>query len=180
MLKSSATLLDADPRFRDLISHNAATGEIRPMRIDDLRELVHPIELSQNVPATIREQFDIARNAFVYSWFVYEFATLAEQQCYFVLEMALRDRIAPAPPNTSKSPGLGKLLKAATEQGFLQRKDFEMPSISGSGETAYILDLIPMFRNHLMHGNIHLLPQQTPDVIKLCAEILNRLFAARS
>lgn len=41
------------------------------------------------------------------------------------------------------------------------------------------LDLIPMLRNHVMHGNIHLLPQRTPNVMELCAEILNRLFAVQ-
>ncbi len=74
------------------------------MRIDDLRNLVAGIELSARVPATIKEQFDIARNAFVYSWFVYEFATLAEQQCFTTLETALRHRLdtgsTPARPPT--------------------------------------------------------------------------------
>jgi hypothetical protein len=90
MLKPSASLLESDARFRDFVFQSAATGEIRPMQIDDLRGMMASIELSQHVPATIREQFDIARNAFVYSWFVYEFATLAEQHCYSVVERALR------------------------------------------------------------------------------------------
>jgi len=80
MLKSSAALLEPDARFRDLTFQFAPTGELRPMCIDDLRNMVAAIELKEHVPAAIREQFDIARNAFVYSWFVYEFAPLAEQQ----------------------------------------------------------------------------------------------------
>jgi hypothetical protein len=87
MLKSSESLLDSDPRHRDQIVIDAVTGNCRPMRLQDFRDMVAPIALDTNVPSTICEQFDIARNAFVYSWFVYEFATLAEQQCYATLEM---------------------------------------------------------------------------------------------
>lgn len=147
------------------------------MCIDDLRTMVSSIELTQQVPAAIREQFDVARNAFVYSWFVYEFATLAEQQCFAILEMALRQRLDPAAPaNTTRSPGLDSLLKTAVKRGWLRRDDFLMPSISGSGGAMCSLDLIPMFRNHLMHGNIHHLPQGTPHVMRLCADVMNRLF----
>jgi hypothetical protein len=111
------------------------------------------------------------------SWFVYEFATLAEQQSFAILEMALRHRLDPAaPPNTTRSPGLNRLLKTAVKRGWLRREDFLVPSITGSGDAMCTLDLIPVFRNHLMHGNIQLLPQGTPDVMRLCTDIVNRLF----
>lgn len=181
MLKPSRALLESDPRFRDHVFHSAETGEIRPMRIEDLWGLVGPIQLNPQVPADIREQFDVARNAFVYSWFVYEFATLAEQQCFAILEMALRRRHSPTvPPNTTRSPGIDKLLKTAVKEGWLLRDDFMVPSISGSGQTACTLDMIPMFRNHLMHGNVHLLPQGTPEIMRLCVDVMNRLFATAS
>ena len=178
MLKSSESLLDSDPRHRDQVFIDAVTGNCRPMSLQDFHNMVAPIVLDARVPSAIREQFDIARNAFVYSWFVYEFATLAEQQSYTTLEMALRHRFDPAaPPNTSRSPGLAKLLKAATEEGWLRREDFLMSSISGAGGEMCSLDLIPVLRNHVMHGNIQLLPQGTPDLLRLCADVMNRLFA---
>lgn len=178
MLKHGASLLEPDVRFDGLATHDADTGERRPMRIDDLRSMVASIELAQHVPAAIREQFDVARNAFVYSWFVYEFATLAEQQCLAILEMALRQRLDPAAlPNTTRSPGLNSLLKTAIQRGWLRREDFSVPSVSGSGESTCLLDFIPLSRNHLMHGNTHLLPQGTPEIMRLCADVMNRLFA---
>jgi hypothetical protein len=144
-----------------------------------LHSMVRGIELDDAVPAAIRDQFDTARNVFAYSWFVYEFTMLAEQHCYFVLEMALRQRLDPeAKPNTTKSLGLAKLLKAATERGYLQRKDFDMPSMSGAVGTFCQLDFIPLARNHLAHGNINLLPQYALMQIELTARILNKLFAA--
>jgi hypothetical protein len=179
MLKPSAALLESDARFRDLVFHDAATGEVRPMCIDDLRNMIAVVELNEYVPVTIRDQFDIARNVFVYSWFIYEFATLAEQQCFAVLEMALRHRLDPAaPPNTTRSPGLDKLLKAAVNQGWLKRDEFMVPSISGANDAMCLLDFIPRSRNHVMHGNIQLLPQGTPDIMRLCADVMNKLFAS--
>jgi hypothetical protein len=144
MLKPSAALLECDARFRDLVFHDAETGEVRPMCINDLRTMVASIELKPHVPAPIREQFDVARNGFVYSWFVYEFATLAEQQCFAALEMALRHRLDPAAPlNTTRSPGLDKLLKSAVKDGCLKRDEFMVPSISGAGDSMCLLDFIP-------------------------------------
>jgi hypothetical protein len=49
-----------------MVVHDAETGQPRSMRIDDLWNMAAPIELGEQVPAPIREQFDIARNAFVY------------------------------------------------------------------------------------------------------------------
>lgn len=178
MLKPADALLEPDPRQRDFIFRDGATGQTRPMRIDDLRGMVAKIELSGLIPAAIREQFDIARNAFVYSWFVYEFATLAEQQCYATLEMALRHRLDPgAPANTTRSPGLHKLLKSAVERGWLRREDFLAPPALGAGEPLCLLDFIAPSRNHVMHGNVQLLPQGTPDLLRLCTDVMGRLFA---
>jgi hypothetical protein len=56
-------------------------------------------------------------------------------------------------------------------------EDFLVPSVSGSGGTTCLLDFIPLSRNHLMHGNIQLLPQGTPDIMRLCADVMSRLFA---
>jgi hypothetical protein len=55
MFKSSAALLEPDPRYRDLVFHSGETGELRRMRMEDLRNLVTGIELNECVPATIRE-----------------------------------------------------------------------------------------------------------------------------
>jgi hypothetical protein len=178
MLKPTEALLECDPRFRDMVKLSPETGESRPMCMEDLWGLVESVELHVSVPQSIRDQFDIARNAFVYSWFVYEFASLAEKHSFTVLEMALRRRTHPEEsPDTSRSPGLRSLLDAAKENGWLRAADFEMPSISGSDGTMSRLDLLLQFRNHALHGNVHLLPQETPTVLGLCAEVINKLFA---
>jgi hypothetical protein len=178
MFKTGTLLLQPDRRFGEMVVCDAATGEQRNMRMEDMRDLVAGIELSESVPSVIREQFDIARNAFVYSWFVYEFTTLAEQQCFAVLEMALRHRLDPgAPADTTRSPGLRRLIDSAVERGYLRREDFLVPPVGGS-EQLCLLDFVAVSRNHVMHGNIQLLPQGVPDTMRLCARIINDLFAA--
>ena len=165
MLKSAALLFYPDPR-------SAGMG------IADFREMVQAIALNETVPLAINEQFDIARNVFAYSWFVYEFTMLAELQSYCVLEMALRSRLDPeAKANTTKSLGLHKLLKTTIDRGFLVRKDFVIPS-TPDGNTRCQLDDIPMGRNHLAHGNINLMPQYALMILNLSAKILNKLFPA--
>jgi hypothetical protein len=163
MFKDVHSLLEPDPRYSDQLG-----------RVSDLHNLVTPIVLGPNVPAHIRAQFDTARNAFVFSWFVYEFATLAEQQAYSVLEMGLRHRLNPAGlPNAGRSPGLRKLLDQAIAKGLLARSDFDVTS---AGANINQLDFLLMSRNHVMHGNVHLLPQGTPTMLEMCADVLNKLF----
>jgi hypothetical protein len=101
---------------------------------------------------------------------------LAEQQCYFALEMALRQRLGATDAKPGKSPGLGKLFKAAIEHGYLHREDFEMSPMSGVGSTQSELDYIRIARNHLAHGNINLLPQHVLMMMQLVAKVLNKLF----
>jgi hypothetical protein len=172
MLKPISSILDADVRFRNLAD---ASGS-RSMTIADLHAMIEPIQLSDDVPEKIRREFDTARNAFVYAWFVYEFATLAELAGYTALELALRRRMDPAPPNTSRSPGLSRLLQMAIEKGYLERAHFEVPSPSGSGAMACQLDFIPMLRNHVAHGNVHLLPQGALESLRLCQAVIERLY----
>jgi hypothetical protein len=58
MLKPTISLLEPDPRYRDMVFQSFETREIRPVQIDDLRRMVASIELNTGVPATIIEEFD--------------------------------------------------------------------------------------------------------------------------
>jgi hypothetical protein len=50
----------------------------------------------------------------------------------------------------------------------------------GTAEPLCLLDSIAVSRNHVMHGNIQLLPQGVSDTMRLCARIMNDLFAAEA
>lgn len=40
------------------------------------------------------------------------------------------------------------------------------------------LDLIPVLRNHVAHGNIHLLPQGALASLQLCKAVIEKLYPA--
>jgi hypothetical protein len=138
-----------------MIFVDRVTGATRPMDITDLHRMVSPLQLGAFVPHDIREQFDKARNAFLYSWFAYDLATLAEQQTYAVVEMALRERLTADKLAVPSRSGLAKLLKAAISRGWLIPAEFDTGGIN-------LLDVLPILRNELTHGSTHLMPYGTP------------------
>lgn len=155
------------------------TGAIRMMSIIDLYSLMQPLEPDVNVPADIREQFDKARHAFVYSWFAYDLVSLAEQQGYQTLELALREKLPEAERKKAleKRWGLGKLLDRAVAQRWLTRAEFEAPPQYPGGPKICFLDVIAMVRNELAHGSRSLSPSGSLEMLRLRVEILNRLYS---
>jgi hypothetical protein len=139
----------------------------------DLHALIAGIEVSASAPAVIRQQFDLARNAFVYSWFVYELATLAEKHAYAVVEMALREKTRLMTGMDTEKRGLRNLIQEAEKHGWLRRADF-----GESGRPIHPLDAVVRLRNDLAHGSDRLMPTGSRDMIELCAEIINQLFPA--
>ena len=161
------------PRFANTVGGIDVTGAVRPMAIADLYDLVQPLALGPSVPHDIAEQFDKARHAFIYSWFACDLVSLAEQQGYQTLELALREKL---PPDERKKADdkrwrLDTLLKRALAHHWLVRSDFY-----DSDTKICLLDFIPRLRNELAHGSTKLFPGASHIMLKLCAEILNKLF----
>lgn len=179
MLKTKPELLAPDPRNDQRIV-DPVSGTDRVMCIEDLHGLMEGLELGSAVPAAIRHQFDVARNAFVYSWFEYELVTLAEQHSYGVVEGALRNRIAAAGGDVAKLNGLKALYEYAVKHGYLNRDDFEVASPFNPSETISLFEFVRMLRNNLAHGHTHLLPDGSLQMMRVCADILTRLYSARA
>jgi hypothetical protein len=123
MLKPLDQILQSDARFEHMVGGLDEAGAIRMMEIADLYALVEPLALHSGVPADIREQFDKARHAFIYSWFAYDLISLAEQQGYQTLELALREKLTDAERKKAdeKRWGFGKLLERAVAHRWLVR-----------------------------------------------------------
>jgi hypothetical protein len=144
---------------------DALTG----VRLEDLHADMLSLELHGSVPVEVRWQFDTARHAFVYSWFCYDLVTLAEQHAYGALENGLRLR-AQAANVSLKGNGLKVLLTCACENGWLNEAEFEVPGMPNR------LDMVRVARNHVSHGQPQLLLPFSLEMMRICAEILNKLY----
>ena len=171
MLKPLESILEPDARHRNSVSGLAALGG-RPFQIEDLYALVRPLELGPGVPNEIRIQFDAARHAFIYSWFAYDLVTLAESHAYGALENALHLRAEREGRKTRR--GLRKRIDDAVAWGWLNPRDYEMPT--GTGGTVSLLDMARELRNRLAHGAVHLYPQGSLAMIELCGAVITKLF----
>ena len=72
---------------------------------------------------------------------------------------------------------LKPLLQMALKDAFLQQADIELAEMSGVAKIT-LLDLIPMLRNELAHGSTNLLAVGSLEMLRLCSEIIRKLFAA--
>jgi hypothetical protein len=172
-MKERDQLLTPDARFSNMAAGFDETGAVRPMAIDDLHDQMREIRLDSAVPADIVEQFDKARHAYIYSWFAYDLVSLAEQQGYQTLELALREKLSVGQRTRADRERwtLRRLFDHAVAQQWLTREEFTVP-----GSDQCMLDIIVQCRNELAHGSRNLFPVGSVTMLELCAEILNRLF----
>lgn len=60
--------------------------------LETLQKAISDIQLIPNVPESIKLEFQRAKDLFVFSYFKYEFATLAERSAFFALETAMKQK----------------------------------------------------------------------------------------
>ncbi|MDI1325636.1 MAG: hypothetical protein PSV23_02445 [Brevundimonas sp.] len=92
MIKPLDQMLEADPRYQDLLIEEPA-GEWRALSLGDHHAIVAAIVIPASVPDEVATLFRRAQHAFLYAWFDYELAPLAEAQAFAALESALRLRL---------------------------------------------------------------------------------------
>ena len=109
---------------------NVVTGEVRRLSLSDQHEAVSHFQLNASAPEEVAIHFETAKNLYLYSWFVYRFYPVAEQQVLTTLEFALRSR-QPAFVEEYKrknrlghEPGLTALLKRAVGDGLIRNEAF--------------------------------------------------------
>jgi hypothetical protein len=177
MLKPLDTFYEADPRFANVVqSFDPETRILRFMTPRGLHEAVSPLVLDEAVPEKVRHQFNLALNVYLYSWFVYDFATVAEQQAYSALEAALRHRYHQETGKAPDKPGLKGLLDFATARGWLTASDFEFPMAGAPSGKFSGLEMLRMLRNNLAHGQFHLWPGGSHSALKTCHFIISSLY----
>ena len=176
---------------------------MRPFELADLHKRLNLSELNAAVPETVRRQFETAKNLMLYSWFVFEFHTIAELQAYASLELALRTRFPDAKQKRRRKERevmeplpLGPLLQMAVKEGVIvaetlpawerakfvgewYQKQYNMqPSVQQTSAEwlQKMIEYIPNFRNTLAHGNPRLYLEASLRQLELCVDLINPLF----
>ncbi|MEO7863342.1 MAG: hypothetical protein ABIU05_23480 [Nitrospirales bacterium] len=188
MLKPFGQILAADPIWRGFPLYNCEAGTSRQRTLRNHYAGIESITLSQSVSETVREQFDAARNLFLYSWFVYAFIPIAQLHAFSPIEYAIR--IKSGNPLMLRA-GLELAIKEQwIKDGGFRYYDInvhqdmlgdDMPPVSSPAAKdiqsycKILLDSLPDLRNELAHGN----PMTYPgglDVFAICADLINQLF----
>lgn len=92
-MKPLSDISKVDARNSCYVVIDRVTGNQRSLILEDHYSQVAQFELHSMVPHKIASQYEIARNIYVYAWYVYEFFNVAEAKVLTVLELALKDRI---------------------------------------------------------------------------------------
>jgi hypothetical protein len=143
------------------------------MEMEDLYDEVANLNPPASLPREVVRQFNVARSAYLYSWFDYELATLAEEHSYTVVEMAIQHRARQEGVTLPPKATMAMALNAAVQAGWLTERDFEYgnPERPFSWKTDYI-----QFRNDLMHGRPHLDPTFSLQMMDFSLKLLTLLF----
>src|ERR1035438_4977252 len=92
-LRPAEYVSEPDPRSMMFATINLTDMTSREIDLADHHERISMCALHSGVPEEIVIQFDTTRNVYLYSWFVYRFYPVAEQQSLACLELALRKRL---------------------------------------------------------------------------------------
>lgn len=129
-LRPAIDVCEPDPRSASFVRVDCKIGTCRPVSIDDQHEHIASFALHSAVPEEIVLQFEVARNLYLYGWFVYRFSDVAQHHALACLELALRMRLAREIgegriTSPRRKPTLGPLLRYAIDQGLVRNEGFE-------------------------------------------------------
>jgi hypothetical protein len=186
-LKRFDEILEPDSIWRGFVLCNRNTGVVRERTFRDHYSSIERIQLSSVAPESAKEHFDVARNLFVYSWFVSDFMPVAEMHGFSSVEYAIR--LKSGNPKVMLKNGLEFAIsqKWISDAGFrYYRVKNESSADEGSSNKTpdtedvqdyckILLDAFPYLRNTLAHGNkiSHLGGLAT---LAICADLINQLF----
>lgn len=193
-MKDIKDLLKADPRQGYIVRVDRLTGLSRPRTIEDHYAGAADIKLNPIVPVPVQTVFDRALHVYVYSWFQYDLAPVAELQGFSALELALKIRVTEAKREIKY---LSNLLRFAQSQGWIRGEGFprllarrraprfrDQETADGPyTEEEYVacckafVEFAPDRRNTLAHGTTYTdLPWVSLGVLENISDAINQLF----
>lgn len=124
------------------------------------------------VPNDVRVQLETIKNLFLYSYFVYRFATVAKTQVYNTLELSLELKFKEE--NIPPLRGLRRKLDKALSAGWIMIDDISQEDMQKR------IEALAGLRNDLNHGSTMLMdPLTLLHAVDLHLEIITSLFRNR-
>ncbi len=160
----------------------------QPRSVAEFHGWISKFELPRGCPDDVHTQFDLARNLYAYSWFVYRFTSPAQSQAYATMELALRLKFKELGLEYGKRRGLYSLLTVAIEEGML--KDGGFPHLrrsplagsidpDGTEFCEKLPKIVANFRNSFAHGELTLLNLPVSLMALECAwSVINQLYSS--
>ena len=201
-LRNVKDMFSSDPRWNGWVRFDSETGTFKSRDINSHRDIVAQCILNLDVPEDVRIQFEISKNLFLYSWYVYRFVMVAQRQAFSSLEFALKIKFGYVNQN-GWVPGLKKMIERSIDEGLIKQEGFRegrrrIQEIERRKEenriyeeqTGHklwaepneehfmqitILEGIPTIRNWLSHGT-SMLYQGVDMHIELCCDFINQLY----
>ena len=179
-LKPLSEIGVADIRTKSTMSYfDVPAGTQDDHTLAKHHEGVARLQLVASVPDEVAVSFEVVRNLYLYSFFVYRFSVVACTQAFQTLEYALRER-ANLESVQIKS-GLAAHLKFAVENGWFFDAAFAYrginPKVPTNVYSKTLVKTIPGLRNELAHGSFTLFPpHEAFRQIEICASIINFVF----
>lgn len=195
-LKPLAELLRPDPTNKMFGKMDTTTGNIGPVAMEDIYEIVRQISTSESVPEDVRSYFESIKNLTVFGWFHYPLYTHAVFLATTALEMALRARF---PVTGGDRRTMRPLIEAARKAGLVRddtlpssrRWHADEPDLNQAEKTVetkagpqrsyaeYAWRMMLFLRNKFLHQqqSTILTPWMAADHLSLAAEMINALFA---
>lgn len=184
-MKSITNLFNADSRVT-----------VFGLSLEKYFSLMEEAKLSDQVPKDIRIQFDVARNAFIFSHYSYRIGMLAQIQGFLVLEMALLTRLRFSKIKTpKKNPSLSELFQYALDNDWICDEALPPDNLNNNRSNDEELRCkslkdywAPTFkereaagfrgkRNHLVHDLGYLEdPRACAETLRKIAFIVNHIF----
>lgn len=177
MLKPLSEISHPAPQFADLVADVSESG-VRLMSIDDHHGDIAELELSSKAPDIVRAAFERAQHAYLYAWFSYDLALLAQVQAYAALELALRRRLG-AKPDGEKWNGLAELMGVALSKGLFEGLPTHTSDVrlNRTGRVRELFRSIEAFRHDLTRGGDQIAePGEVLQALRDCAAIIDYLF----
>lgn len=116
--------LEVDPTSAILMKVNTADGTFGFMSGEDWVSAFSGFELTEDVPETVRELFEVARGSLAYGYFFYPLCTLACEQLLRVAEAAAEEKCKLIKAPKKKTNRFKDKIQYLSDEGFISHQDF--------------------------------------------------------